>query len=161
MDPGLEEAIASLLWATPRLQADVPELKAVSDQFTAKYTKEYAQACRTNQLNNVSEKVMQKLSVQAPPKLLVERYMMEIAKSYNVPFEPDPTVMEDDEILKAEEMLIDLDGKGRGGNSGGGGGLAPMQPTIPPQNAAFAYPPPQQVRLRVIELFYPFILVLR
>ena len=36
---------------------------------------------------------MHKLSVAAPAKLLVENYMMEISKSYKVPFEPDPTVM--------------------------------------------------------------------
>jgi vacuolar protein sorting-associated protein IST1 len=64
LDPGLEEAIASLLWATPRLQADVMELKAVADEFAAKYGKEFAVACRSNQLSNVSEKVIHKLSVQ-------------------------------------------------------------------------------------------------
>jgi len=32
---------------------------------------------------------MHKLSVEAPPKILVERYLIEIAKNYNVPYEPD------------------------------------------------------------------------
>ena len=68
LDPGLEEPIATLIWATPRLQADVVELKNVAHQLTAKYGKEFAQSCRTNDLNNVNEKVMHKLGVQAPPK---------------------------------------------------------------------------------------------
>ena len=38
---------------------------------------------------------MHKLGVQAPPKALVERYMIEIAKTYNVPFDPDPSVMQE------------------------------------------------------------------
>lgn len=35
---------------------------------------------------------MHKLSVEAPPKILVERYLIEIAKNYNVPYEPDAVV---------------------------------------------------------------------
>lgn len=159
LDPGLEESIASIIWATPRLQADVQELKHVSDQFTAKYGKEFTQACRTNELNNVSEKVMHKLGVEAPPKILVERYMMEIARTYNVPFEPDPSVMAQDELFQAENVLIDLnldDKKGGGGGGGGGMGVMaphpmsyppppppPQQSQYPPPNQAMMYPPPQ------------------
>ena len=33
------------------------------------------------------------MSPDPPPKILVERYLVEIAKNYNVPFEPDPEVM--------------------------------------------------------------------
>jgi hypothetical protein len=33
-----------------------------------------------------------KISVQAPPKLLVEKYLIEIAKNYNIEYEPDPQV---------------------------------------------------------------------
>lgn len=35
---------------------------------------------------------MHKLSLEAPPKILVERYLIEIAKNYNVPYEPDAMV---------------------------------------------------------------------
>jgi len=139
LDPGLEEAIASLIWASPRLQTDVPEIKVIADQFTIKYGKEFGQACRTNALNNVSEKVMHKLGVQAPPKILIERYMIEISKSYNVPFEPDPSVMGQDEIFAAENLLIDLDeNKKPGGGGGGGGGGGMLQP--------MSYPSQPQVR---------------
>ena len=131
LDPGLEEAIASLIWATPRLQADIQEFKPIADEFAAKYGKEFALACRSNELSNVSEKVMHKLSVQAPAKTLVERYMVEIAKSYSILFEPDASVMAQDEILLAENLLIDFDAdkKGKSGNSGGGpsGGMGVMQ----------------------------------
>jgi len=37
--------------------------------------------------------VLHKLSLAAPPKILVENYMIEIARTYQVPFEPDPLVM--------------------------------------------------------------------
>lgn len=35
---------------------------------------------------------MHKLSVEAPPKILVEHYLIEIAKNYNVPYEPEAMV---------------------------------------------------------------------
>jgi vacuolar protein sorting-associated protein IST1 len=144
LDPGLEEPIATLIWATPRLQADVVELKNVADQLTAKYGKEFAQSCRTNELNNVNEKVMHKLGVQAPPKILIERYMIEIAKTYNVPFEPDPSVMAQDEIFAAENLLIEFDEK-KGGGGGGGTSMPQLQPSAsapyPPRTQDPAYPP--------------------
>lgn len=40
-----------------------------------------------------TSQLMHKLSVEAPPKILVERYLIEIAKNYNVPYEPDSVVM--------------------------------------------------------------------
>ena len=43
-------------------------------------------------MGTVSEKLMHKLSVQAPPKLTVEKYLVEIAKYYNVDYEPDTQV---------------------------------------------------------------------
>lgn len=42
---------------------------------------------------NLLSQLMHKLSVEAPPKILVERYLIEIAKNYNVPYEPDSVVM--------------------------------------------------------------------
>jgi len=148
LDDGLAEAISSLIWVSPRLQADVQELKTVSDQLVAKYGKPYGLACRENSVGTVSEKLMHKMSVQAPPKLTVEKYIIEIAKYYNVEYEPDPQVMGQDETYGVDALadlgpappLIDkndLDNNrgpgGPGAGSGGGGGFT-QQP--------FAYPPP-------------------
>ena len=36
---------------------------------------------------------MHKMSIYSPPKALIENYMVEIAKSFNVDFLPDPLVM--------------------------------------------------------------------
>lgn len=45
MDPSLAEAISSLIWAAPRIETDVSELKAISDQFSAKFGKKYIEVC--------------------------------------------------------------------------------------------------------------------
>lgn len=74
LDDGVAEPVSSLIWVAPRLQSDVEELRVISDILTAKYGKEYAEAARTTTGNHkVSEKLMHKLALQAPPKLLVEK----------------------------------------------------------------------------------------
>ncbi|GFY67506.1 IST1 homolog [Trichonephila inaurata madagascariensis] len=112
LDEGLSEAVSSLIWAAPRLQTDVAELKIIADQLAVKYGKPYALAARENSLNSVNEKLVHKLSVQAPPKILVEKYLIEIAKSHNVPYEPDNEVLAEEEEAREviiNEPLINLD----------------------------------------------------
>lgn len=161
LDDGLAEAISSIIWVSPRMEADVQELKIVSDQFSAKYGKPYAQACKENAVGTVSVKLMHKLSVQAPPKITVEKYLIEIARYYNVDYEPDPLVMCQDEVYSADNLIElapsvpnknDLDDDN---NSPGGGGFAappglpgfvPALPQVPFQypgaGGAMAFPPP-------------------
>ncbi|CAK9295551.1 unnamed protein product [Gordionus sp. m RMFG-2023] len=108
MDEGLKEAIASLIWVAPRLQADVPEIKIISDILAQKYGLDFAKAARENSILCVNEKLFQKMSIQAPPKILVEKYLMEIGKSHNVAYTPDPLVMKDEEIYDTEKQLLDF-----------------------------------------------------
>lgn len=119
LDPGIEEAIATIIWVTPRLSGDVQELREVSNQLTVKYGKEYTLMCLRNGFENVNEKVVHRMNVAAPPKRLVENYMAEIAKTYNVPFEPDPLVMMGPPPEAVS--LIDLDIPGFDGKPGSGG----------------------------------------
>uniref|UniRef100_A0A8C1UX26 IST1 homolog n=1 Tax=Cyprinus carpio TaxID=7962 RepID=A0A8C1UX26_CYPCA len=121
----------------------------VSDQLCAKYSKEYGKLCRTNQIGTVNDRLMHKLSVEAPPKILVERYLIEIAKNYNVPYEPDAMVRP--EVSMGEEAdLIDVnsDFKKPGAGGGGGGGFTAPAVGMPmpmpmPMPTAFNYPPPK------------------
>ncbi|XP_057304702.1 IST1 homolog [Hydractinia symbiolongicarpus] len=92
-DEGLVEAVSTIIWAAPRLSADCQELRTVTEQLTFKYGKEFGQQARSNTNNTVNERLIHKLSPDPPPKILVERYLIEIARNYNVPFEPDPDVM--------------------------------------------------------------------
>lgn len=133
LDDGIAEAVISIMWAAPRLATDIAEFKTISDQLTIKYGKPFAEAARANQLEfpaRVNPKVISKLGAAAPPKLLVERYMIEIAAAAGVPFVPDPDVMREDEVHQAEQILIDF--KNAGGNTGGPGG--PAGPPPPPSN---------------------------
>ncbi|XP_010642782.1 IST1 homolog isoform X4 [Fukomys damarensis] len=158
LDSGLAESVSTLIWAAPRLQSEVAELKIVADQLCAKYSKEYGKLCRTNQIGTVNDRLMHKLSVEAPPKILVERYLIEIAKNYNVPYEPDSVVMAE-APPGVEADLIDVgftdDVKKGGPGRGGGGGFTapvggpdgtvpmPMPMPMPSPNPPFSYPLPK------------------
>jgi vacuolar protein sorting-associated protein IST1 len=48
--------------------------------------------CRTDKAEKVNKRLMEKLSEQAPGELLVEKYLVEIAKSHNVQFKPKPEI---------------------------------------------------------------------
>ncbi|EYB82048.1 hypothetical protein Y032_0368g68 [Ancylostoma ceylanicum] len=142
LDDGIAEAVISIMWAAPRLATDIAEFKTISDQLTIKYGKPFAEAARANQLEfpaKVSPKLISKLSVSAPPKVLVERYMIEIAASAGVPFTPDPDVMRDDEVAQAEKMLIDFKQAGSTGPNDGPPAVPPGAPPAPPPNDGVNY----------------------
>ncbi|XP_011311478.1 IST1 homolog [Fopius arisanus] len=104
LDEGLAEAISTVIWAAPRLQTDIQELKIIADILTSKYGRQYTEACRDEAVQTISEKLKHKLSVQSPSKLLVEKYLIEIAKNYNVEYEADPQVMAEGQ----DTLLIDV-----------------------------------------------------
>lgn len=159
LDEGIAESVSSLIWVAPRLQTDVQELKVIADLLTSKYGKLFAeQALSSSEGHKNSPKLMHKLAIQAPPKLLVENYLMEIAKVYNIAYEPDPQVMNEE---KKDGFLIDLSGSGKnnlGGNDGPGGSIPqpfgfvgypqppplPQMPQMPdpPTSKPFNYGPP-------------------
>ncbi|KAF2906143.1 hypothetical protein ILUMI_00035 [Ignelater luminosus] len=131
LDEGIAEAVSSLIWVSPRLQSDVQELKVIAEMLGSKYGHQYAEACKAETVSTISEKLKHKLSIQSPPKLLVEKYLIEIAKNYNIAYEPDPQIMQESK----DGLLIDLSDRNNLGGGGGGGG--------PPQPAGFiGYPPP-------------------
>ncbi|KAH9634249.1 hypothetical protein HF086_012711 [Spodoptera exigua] len=139
LDEGLAEAISSLIWVAPRMHTDVQ---------VAKYGKIYADACRNENVNTLSDKLKHKMSVQSPPKILVEKYLIEIAKNYNVEYVPDEQVMREEEGRDA--MLIDINGPPMPPGFIG----YPQQPTMtmpnlpsgpPPSVTPFSYPSPPHV----------------
>lgn len=140
LDDGLSEAISTILWAAPRIQTDVQEMKVISDILTSKYGRPYTDACREEALQTISEKLKHKMSVQSPSKVLVEKYLMEIAKNYNVEYEPDPQIMAEGQ----DTLLIDIGNGGQVPNNldqASGGAPQPVgfigYPQIPlPPNSA-------------------------
>jgi vacuolar protein sorting-associated protein IST1 len=110
-DPGLEEAVKSLIYAAPR--TDVKELQAVRALLVDKYGKEFALAAMENSDEKVSEKVLKKLTVTPPPQELVNGYLEEIARTYGVDWPKKP----DEELGKPPDYLDDDDENPSGGQA--------------------------------------------
>ncbi|KAF5304485.1 hypothetical protein FQA39_LY09681 [Lamprigera yunnana] len=135
LDEGIAEAVSSLIWVSPRMQADVQELKPIAELFASKYGHQYVESCKTEEIGTINEKLKHKLSIQSPPKLLVEKYLIEIANNYNIAYEPDAQVMNE----AADGILIDLSDKNNLSEPRPAGFIGyPMPPSLPP--AHFNYP---------------------
>ncbi|XP_075043556.1 IST1 homolog [Mixophyes fleayi] len=87
LDPELSEAVCTVIWAAPHMQTEVSELKTVVSQLCYKYSKEFGSLCRSNKLETVNEKVMQKLSTKAPSKELLDKYLSNLTKQFNIWYE--------------------------------------------------------------------------
>jgi vacuolar protein sorting-associated protein IST1 len=81
-DPGLEEAVKSIMYAAPRI--DVKEVQQIRLLLAEKYGKEFALEATENIDGKVAEKVVRKLSVTPPAQALVNGYLEEIARTYGV-----------------------------------------------------------------------------
>ncbi|KXS22534.1 DUF292-domain-containing protein [Gonapodya prolifera JEL478] len=89
LDPAIEEAVHTVIYAAPRL-ADVRELMVIRDLLIVKFGKDVGILASENRYETVSSKIVTKLQLQTPPLSLVQSYLIQIAKQYNIPFEPDP-----------------------------------------------------------------------
>ncbi|KAJ4269994.1 Vacuolar protein sorting-associated protein ist1 [Fusarium torreyae] len=101
VDPGLEEAIQSLIYAAPK--TEIKELGTVRNLLAEKYGKEYVLAATENADGKVNEKVVKKLSVTPPREELVVGYLEEIARAYGVDWPKREAVSPPPELLDAED----------------------------------------------------------
>ncbi|KAI9022897.1 regulator of Vps4 activity in the MVB pathway-domain-containing protein [Phycomyces nitens] len=110
-DPGISEAVHTLIWATPRAD-EVKELSVVRDQLAYRFGKEFVLSALDNADNQVNPRVISKMQVNAPDAFLVERYLEEIAKSYDVGWVSD--VLAKEQIYNDEDFDDDDDVPGGG-----------------------------------------------
>ena len=99
-DPGLEEAIKSIIYAAPR--TEIKELQQARQLLVEKYGKDFALEAIEDRDGKVAERVVKKLRVEPPDPKLVNLYLEEIARTYGVSWPrreqtPDPQVGDDNE----------------------------------------------------------------
>ena len=96
-DPGLEEAIKSIIYAAPR--TDIKELQQARLLLVEKYGKDFALEAIENSDGKVAERVVKKLRVEPPDPQLVTLYLQEIARTYGVgwPKRVETSDVEDDD----------------------------------------------------------------
>lgn len=108
--------------------------------------------CEQNKLGMVDTDLLRCLSCDLIPKLLIEKYLVEICRSQNISFEPDPTIMAQDEFWAIGQRYVQNpnvnDNRGPlpppppgpsssagGGGMGGGGRMDYPAPTLNPPSA--------------------------
>lgn len=85
VDPGLKEAILSVVFLSHH--TELRELNTLTDLFRQKYGPEFIQRVLENENGDyVPEKIVKKCSIEAPSEVLVELYLTEIARAYEVPY---------------------------------------------------------------------------
>ncbi|BFZ54984.1 Vacuolar protein sorting-associated protein ist1 [Savitreella phatthalungensis] len=124
-DPGLEEAVKSLIYAAPR--SEVKELQVLRAMFLHKYGKAFEQDAADNKDDKVNAKVVLKLGVTPPSEALVDRYLKEIARTYHVAWQGG----EEDSDGEDEVSTHGHGGAGGGGGSGGGVGVPEVDADLP------------------------------
>ncbi|RYP26900.1 hypothetical protein DL768_011516 [Monosporascus sp. mg162] len=87
-DPGLEEAVKSIIYSAPK--TEIKELQQVRALLGEKFGKEFVLAAMENSDGKVNEKVVKKLSVTPPREELVQGYLEEIARAYGVDWPKRP-----------------------------------------------------------------------
>jgi vacuolar protein sorting-associated protein IST1 len=94
-DPGLEEAVKSIIYAAPR--TEIKELQQARLLLVEKYGKDFATAAMDNTDGKVAERVVKKLRVDPPSPELVHLYLEEIARTYGVAWPKNKAPPEEDE----------------------------------------------------------------
>jgi vacuolar protein sorting-associated protein IST1 len=125
-DPGLEEAVKSIIYAAPK--TEIKELQQVRVLLAEKFGKEFALAAIDNSDGKVSEKVVKKLSVVPPKEELVTGYLEEIARAYGVDWPRRPKDLGD-----PPAFTDDFDDDD---NPSGGQALKILEPEIPADSKA-------------------------
>ncbi|KAF1984421.1 DUF292-domain-containing protein, partial [Aulographum hederae CBS 113979] len=100
-DPGLEEAVRSIIYAAPR--TEIKELHMARNLLVEKFGKDFAVSALEG--NGVAERVLQKLRIETPSNELVDAYLREIARTYGVRMPGDPEDGEEEE----EDATVDDD----------------------------------------------------
>ncbi|GAA5855486.1 hypothetical protein JCM5353_008895 [Sporobolomyces roseus] len=87
IDPGVSEAVASIIHAAPR--TELKELHILREMLMSKAGRDYAIAAIDNTDSLVPERITSKLRIETPPTELVDLYLYEIAKAYSVDWRPE------------------------------------------------------------------------
>ncbi|EED22307.1 DUF292 domain protein [Talaromyces stipitatus ATCC 10500] len=129
---GLDEAAVAIFYACPRFPREVKELTTLRLLLMERWGKEFATLAQDNKAAiKIPERLVKKLRVKPPSKELVESYLREIAKAYNVvwPAGEGEDVAEGDvpEVMTQEETSPPPD-YDDGGNDTGDVSAAPHTP---------------------------------
>lgn len=98
VDAGLKEAVLLIIYASHH--TELKELSSLSDLLRLKYGHEFvAQVMANENQEYVPEKIVKRCDIEPPTEVLVDLYLTEIARAYEVPY----SGLEDEPVLEKEE----------------------------------------------------------
>ncbi|KAF2835634.1 DUF292-domain-containing protein [Patellaria atrata CBS 101060] len=138
-DPGLEEAVRSIIYAAPR--TEVKELHAVRALLVEKFGKDFSLSAMEG--TGVAERVLNKLRVETPKPELVEAYLREIARTYGIPYGEAAEEEGEEEEREAggADDNDDDDAEGKGGGQKEKALETPLKANLGKEELARATPP--------------------
>ena len=108
-DLSILPALTAIIHAAPR--TELKELHVLREMLMAKFGREFAQDVMDNKDSCVPERVMHKLAVEAPDPKLVDLYIYEICRAYDVPFSsphlPETKVDEQQQEEEADQAEVE------------------------------------------------------
>jgi vacuolar protein sorting-associated protein IST1 len=131
-DPGLEEAVKSLMYAAPRVEG-VKELGVVRQLLAEKYGKEFTLEAVENSDGKVAQRVLDRTKVEPPAKELVEAYLSAIADAYGIDWPPGTFAKRKAEAAAADEDEDD--------DEEGGSNERPLEAPLGTEDLSKATPP--------------------
>lgn len=135
-DPGLEEAVQSIIYAAPKIDG-VKEMSIVRQLLAEKYGKEYTLRVLENADGKVPERVLRKLRVEPPGAELVEAYLSTIADAYGVDYPPGIKAQRAAELAAEQEEEDDDDDE----NPSGGQKVKALEAALETDELSKATPP--------------------
>ncbi|KIY46327.1 DUF292-domain-containing protein, partial [Fistulina hepatica ATCC 64428] len=89
-DPAVAEGVCSIIYAAARTEvSELKELHILRELLMHKYGREFAIAVMENRDGCVPDRIVRKVDIKTPAPSLVDAYLSEIAKAYNVEW-PSP-----------------------------------------------------------------------
>ncbi|EIW72311.1 hypothetical protein TREMEDRAFT_26847 [Tremella mesenterica DSM 1558] len=113
-EPSISDAVCSIVYAAPR--TELKELHVLREFLMHKYGRNFALSLLPTELTQpgVPSRVLSKMSLFTPSPDLVDAYLSEIARGYNVPYE-SPLPPLDSAVVGAEKESSPEDEDGDGG----------------------------------------------
>ncbi|OLL25684.1 Vacuolar protein sorting-associated protein IST1 [Neolecta irregularis DAH-3] len=102
-DIGLEEAIQTIIYCATK--TEVKELQTVRELLMQRFGKEFSLRAIGNSESKVNAKVLVKLRIDPPDLDLVDRYLTEIARTYDIPYGDDSEDDSEEGVLRESADL--------------------------------------------------------
>nr|GAT47209.1 DUF292-domain-containing protein [Mycena chlorophos] len=103
LNPSVVEAASTVIYAGAS-QPDFRELQAVRELLVQRLGPDFARSAATNRDNHVAARVIHALNAPPPSAASLDAYLLDIAKTYSVPWVPEPRRQD---LVKPLSELLD------------------------------------------------------